>query len=53
MTELGMTFDNFYTNINDPEKRIRFALSPLGTVIGGWGNIFIKLEDVEDLMASQ
>jgi hypothetical protein len=51
LTELGVTFDMFYDTMIRPETRIRFTPSPLGNVIGGWGNIFIKLDQREDFLA--
>jgi hypothetical protein len=50
LTELGGTDDMFYELMVNPKTRIRFTPSPLGNVIGGWGNIFIKLDDVEELL---
>ena len=50
LTELGVTFDMFYNSMINPETRIRFTQSPVGNVLGGWGNIFIKLDDVEEFL---
>ena len=50
LTELGMSHGAFIATMVDRETRIRFTPSPLGNVVGGWLNISIKLEQVEDLL---
>lgn len=50
LTELGMSPEAYRATMVDSETRIRFTPSPLGNVIGGWLNISIKLELVEDLL---
>ncbi len=50
LTELGMSPDAYRAAMVNEETRVSFAPSPLGNVVGGWMNIAIKLEDVEDLM---
>jgi hypothetical protein len=54
LTELGLSFNAYRATMINAETRIRFEPSPLGPVlwqvIGGWLNIFIKLQDVQDLL---
>ena len=50
LTELGMSPEAFHATMVTDETRIRFTPSPLGNVLGGWLNIPIKLEQVEDLL---
>ncbi len=50
MTELGMSIEAFHATMVNKETRIRFTPSPFGNIIGGWLNIGIKLDDVQDLM---
>ena len=48
LTELGMSPTAYITDMVNDETRIRFTRSPLGNVIGGWMNISIKLNQVDD-----
>jgi hypothetical protein len=50
LTELGMSPNAYRATMVDDDTRIRFCQSPLGRVIGGWLNISIKLDVVDDLM---
>jgi len=50
-TELGFcSFEAFLTTLVDDRTRVRFTQSPFGRVLGDWMNIFIRLEDVDDLL---
>jgi hypothetical protein len=51
MTELGMGPRAYIANMVTDETRIRFTWSPLGNVIGGWINISIKPNLVDDFLA--
>ena len=50
LTELGMSPPAYKAAMVNDETRIRFTPSPLGRVIGGWMNISIKLNQVDDLL---
>jgi hypothetical protein len=50
LTELGMDPIAYKVTMVNQDTRIRFTQSPLGRVIGGWLNISIKLDLVDDLM---
>lgn len=50
LTELGMAPSAYKATMVNDETRIRFTPSPLGRVIGGWLNISIKLNLVDDLL---
>ena len=50
LTELGMSPEAYRAAMVDNETRIRFTPSPLGNVFGGWLNISIKPELVEDFL---
>ncbi len=50
LTELGMSIEAFHATMVNKETRIRFTPSPFGNVIGGWLNIGIKLEDVQEFI---
>jgi hypothetical protein len=41
----------YIANMVNDDTRIRFTWSPLGNVIGGWMNISIKPNQVEDFLA--
>ena len=51
LTELGMSAAAFKATMVNEDTRIWFTQSPYGRVIGGWLNIDIKLDQVQDLMA--
>jgi len=50
LTELGMSPTAYIADMVNEETRIRFTRSPLGNVIGGWMNISIKLNQVDDFL---
>jgi len=50
LTELGMSIEAFHATMVNKETRIAFTPSPFGNIIGGWLNIGIKLNEVQDLM---
>lgn len=52
LTELGMGPSAYKATMVDEDTRIRFAQGTLGTVIGGWINISIKLDLFDDLLAT-
>lgn len=51
LTELGMGPKAYIANMVNDETRIRFTWSPLGNVIGGWMNISIKPDLMDDFLA--
>jgi hypothetical protein len=50
LTELGMGPKAYVANMVNDETRIRFTGSPLGNVIGGWMNVSIRPNRVDDLL---
>ncbi len=51
LTELGMSPEAYRATMVNEETRIRFTPAPLRNVIGGWLNISIRRELMEDLLA--
>ena len=50
LTELGMSPKAYIADMVDEETRIRFTWSPLGNVIGGWLNISLKQNLVDNFL---
>lgn len=50
LTELGMSPTAYIAAMVNDETRIRFTRSPLRNVIGGWMNVSIKLNQVDDFL---
>jgi hypothetical protein len=50
LTELGMGPKAYVANMVNDETRLRFTWSPLGNVIGGWMNVSIRPNRVDDLL---